>query len=187
MGAIVQDFNFETDDINEFMNVMKNMLPVFFNAGRNKKPEFHYMYYDLGPSPRYWMLEEDSEEDAPQRKCVIALSHHLNDRGSGSSTEVKVPMIWEEADSGNNWGPDLKWIEDSYVDLLKAIRKAIDDNIIKTGGVWDTEEVKDLPVNGWVRDESNIDGSHGMNFKARYTESTPGCMYISLGYCYYGK
>ena len=95
--AIVQKLKFETDDLSEFITILKAYLPVAFSPGCNMKEEYHNMYYNISESPRYWLLED--QKDEPKRKCVIALSHFLCEQKNND--EIKVKMDFETNKDGN--------------------------------------------------------------------------------------
>lgn len=178
--AITQDFMFETDDLQEFLQVAKSMLPILFSAGNNENAQFHNMYYDKSENPRYWFLMRDAEgKDTPKRKCVLCITHHLSK--PNSSTENVIPMTFKlNDDPAKLWDKKLKWKKSSYKPLLEIIKESIN--------ISEADFRKEFPINGWIKKEVNYgDGSSGMNYKMEWKESTPGSLYISLGYTYYGK
>ena len=174
--AITQNLTFETDDLSEFLTMVKAYLPIVFSPGVNENEEYHNMYYDKSESPRYWLL--NNYDDKPIRKSVIALSHHLSK--PNSKTEVKVKMDFEK------YNDKLYWTASSYGLLIDEIITAIKENINPRDkdDFWSGETVKGLDVNGWIKDESDISGSSTISYKMEFKEQTPGCLYISLGYEY---
>ena len=175
--AITQDFMFETDDLNDFLKVAKSIIPVLFSAGSNENPQYHNMYYDVTEKPRYWTLMDDSDGVNPERKCVICLSHHLSK--PHSVNEIEVPMEFKKDENSTTRWNKLKWKKKSYKKITELIKESID--------VDQKEFSKSFPVNGWIAEESMMDGSHGFNYKMEWRESSPGALYISLGYTYYSK
>jgi len=182
--AIVQSFEYETDSLTEFETMMKTALKILFSAGRNTDPEFHNMYCHFGASPRYWMLEEDSKEDGPKRIPAVVLSHHLGKNHKLDSNEIMVPMKFTEESeklSKEKWDNYLIWDEDSYQKLFDIIMKSVKE---------ETDESLSIknPVTGWIKEETTRgDGSKGLNYKMKFVESSPGALYISLGWTYYSK
>jgi hypothetical protein len=177
MSSITKEFTFECDDINEFLDVAKFIIPVLFQAGSNEKSQYHNMYYDKSESPNYWILMPEYDgKDEPKRKCVICLTHHLSKPNRES--EIEVPMEFKTNDTDKlSWRNKLKWKKKGYKKLLDIIKNSID--------VDEDEFKKSFPVNGWIDEET--DGSNGLNYKMEWRDSTPGSLYISLGYTYYSK
>jgi hypothetical protein len=77
------------------------------------------------------------------------------------------------------WRSKLKWKKNSYKKLIDLIKESVSIN--------EDDFNKDFPVNGWIKEESDIDGSYGMNYKMEWLDGCPGSLYISMGYTYYGK
>jgi len=179
MSAITQDFMFETDDLNDFLHVAKMMLPVLFHAGNNENLQYHNMYYDKSEKPRYWfMLPDATGKKVPKRKYVLCLTHHLSK--PSSPNENIVPMVFKlNDDAVIPWDRKLKWKKSSYKPLLEAIRESI--------SIDESNFRKEFPINGWIKDECEYDGSSGMNYKMEWKDCTPESLYISLGYTYYSK
>lgn len=173
--AITQEFMFETDDLDEFLKVAKSMLPILFTAGSNENQQFHKMYYNKSEEPRYWFLMPESNgNEAPKRKCVLCLTHHLSK--PKFSDEIEVPMEFK-LNILNNSRNKLIWKKSSYRKLMEIVKEAV--------SIDESEFENNFPVNGWIADEP--DGSHGVNYKMEWKESTPGSLYFSIGYTYYSK
>ena len=115
--AITQNLKFETDDLYEFISMVKTYLPIIFKPGCNENEHYHNMYYDKSESPRYWLLKK--HDDEPIRKCVIALSHHLSEPNSDS--EIKVKMDFNKDSDGNlYWKSYDKLINEIIVEIGRA-------------------------------------------------------------------
>jgi hypothetical protein len=118
-------------------------------------------------------MPESKGEKKPKRKCVLCLTHYLSKPNSDNEVEVSMEFKKEE-DSDF-----LKWKKAGYKQLLNSIRESIT--------IDEAEFESSFPVNGWIKEESDCDGSYGMNYKMEWRDSTPGSLYISLGYTYYSK
>ena len=175
-----QSLVFETDDFEEFKHMLKSFLPVGFSPGRNEKPQFHNMYYDLSKSPRYWCTIKDSKDDGPLRKCVIALTNHLSEPNNSDEIPIKMEFITHGEHEM------LTWADESYKKVYDKAINAIISNTVEREGFCGPD-VKGLDVNGWVESESRISGSSTMSYKMEFKESSPDCLYISLGYMYLGQ
>jgi hypothetical protein len=179
--AISQKFMLETDDLQEFLVVAETILPILFNAGNNEDSKFHNMYYNKYENPNYWIFLSDSGgDDSPKRKCVLCLTHHLSK--PRSQYENEIPMNFKSIINNHDnitWRSKLKWKKNSYKKLIDLIKESVSIN--------EDDFNKDFPVNGWIKEESDIDGSYGMNYKMEWLDGCPGSLYISMGYTYYGK
>jgi len=180
--AIVQEFMYESDDKSEFLKMMKTVIQILFTPGNNENLQYHNMYCSYSKNPGYWLLMKDSSsnKDFPNRLPVITLTHHLGDdyERLAKNGEERIPMDFKSNET-STWHNKLKWKKKSYNRILDLIEKAI--------SIEEKDFSEKFKVNGWIAEESRIDGSHGMSYKAEWKDSSPGSLYISLGYCYYSK
>lgn len=141
----------QTDSVSDLLRSLKHLLPIFFPAPPNPKPE-HQDLYITGKEHGYWIIEQKVKElqNRPFELCAV-LHWYMGDIHKNSPTVQTLTMKRVPGEG------IVQWTDESYQKILDIFEKKIKETVVNPDPAWSKEEWLNS-VSYWDHDVLWVEG-----------------------------
>lgn len=141
----------QTDSASDLLEALKSLLPIFFPAPPNPRPEFQDLYV-TGESHGYWFIERKLDElsNRPSKLCAV-LHWYMGDIHKNTPSVQTIQM---ERVPGEGV---VQWTDESYQKILDIFEKKMKETEVEPKPEWHKETFLDT-TQYWEHDVLWVEG-----------------------------